>query len=299
MKKFISVVLVLVMGLVLLSGCSKSDSTAKTDSAQSTSGSASDQTLEQQLAAQGKTIRLGTLTFNNLTQEELSDRLNSHYKEAGKNYTFAYTYFDTLSSALMALKAQQIDRIDMCQSTAEYIAATNSDVSIRSLHWDDFNFEMAMLDKNAALLDSINTAISAMKADGTLETLTSNNIDALINGGDPEKVVMPVIDGAETVRVAVTGDLPPMDYTTAAGEPAGFNMAFLAELSKRINKNIELVTIDSGARIAALSSGTVDALFWARTTGDAKFQADVPEGVKLSDPYFTDGFYGIYLKTAK
>lgn len=296
MKKFISLILVLALGLISLAGCSGTDNSAKNAATQSSIGNSKSQTLEQRLAAEGKTVRLGTLTFNNLTQEQLSERLNAHYKEAGKNHIFAYTYFDSLSSALLALKAGRIDRIDMNKSTAEYIAANNSDVSIRTLNWDAFDFQMAVLEKNASPLEGINTAIAGMKSDGTLAALTKNHIDSVLNGKKPEKVEMPVINGAKSIRVAVTGDLPPMDYTTTDGEPAGFNMAFLAELSKRINKNIKLVDVDSGARLTALSAGTVDALFWARTTGDAKFQADVPKGMKLSHVYFTDKFYGVYLK---
>lgn len=134
MKKFISLILVLAMGLMLLAGCSKADNPAKNAATQNPTGNSKPQTLEQQFAAQGKNIKLGTLTFNNLTQEELSKKLNAHYEKAGKNYTFAYTYFDSLASALLALKAGQVDRIDMNQSTAKYIGASNSDVSIRPLH---------------------------------------------------------------------------------------------------------------------------------------------------------------------
>ncbi|MEN6327316.1 MAG: transporter substrate-binding domain-containing protein [Syntrophomonas sp.] len=292
-----AIVLILMLAMGLLAGCGGTGSSAKNAALQSATENKTSQTLEKQLAAEGKTVRLGTLTFNNLTQEQLSEKLNTHYQDAGKNYKFAYTYFDSLSSALLALQAEKIDRIDMSQSTAKYIAANNSNMSIRALHWDALDFQMAVIEKNAALLDEINTAIAGMKSDGTLKTLTNNHIDSVLNGAEPEKVKMPVSKGAKTIRVAVTGDLPPMDYITTDGHPAGFNMAFLAELSKRINTKIELVNIDSGARITALSSGAVDALFWARTTGDAKFQADVPKGMKLSNVYFTDAFYGVYLKT--
>lgn len=296
MKKLIAFILVLAIGGLLLTGCSRAVNSEKNSVTHSTDGDRTSQTMEQQLAAEGKTIKLGTLTFNNLTQEELSKKLNDHYKAAGKTNIFAYTYFNSLSSALLALKAGQIDRIDMNKSTAEYIAANNSDVSLRTLDWSAFDFQMAVLEKNASLLDEINAAIIGMKSDGTLRTLTKEHIDSVLNGEKPKKAEIPVLNGAITIRVAVTGDLPPMDYTTADGEPAGFNMAFLAELSKRINKNINLVGIDSGARLTALSAGTVDALFWARTTGDAKFQADVPANMKLSNVYFTDAFYGIYWK---
>lgn len=299
MKKLISLIMAAAMSLMLLAGCGGTDNSAQKSAAPGSTGSGAAQTLEQKLAAQGKTIRLGTLSFNNLTQEQLSEKLNAHYQKAGKKYTFAYTYFDSLASALLALKAGQTDRIDINKSTGKYIAARNSDVSIRSLHWEAFDFQMAVLEKNTGLLKEIDTAIAGMKSDGTLAALTKTHIDSVLNGAEPAKIKMPVISGAGTIRVAVTGDLPPMDYTTAGGEPAGFNMAFLAELGKRINKNIKLVAVNSGARLTALNAGTVDALFWARTTGDAEFQADVPQGMLLSDVYYTDDFYGIYLKAEK
>ena len=81
---------------------------------------------------------------------------------------------------------------------------------------------------------------------------------------------MPEISGADTVKVAVTGALAPMDYVAADGSPAGFNTAVLAEISNRIGKNIELVVVDSAGRAAALASGAVDAVFWTRTNSEAQ-----------------------------
>lgn len=68
----------------------------------------------------------------------------------------------------------------------------------------------------------------------------------------------------ETVTVAVTGCLPPMDYVAADGTPAGFNTAILAEIGRRLQVNIKLVQVDSAARALALSSGMVDVVFWTK-----------------------------------
>ena len=72
-------------------------------------------------------------------------------------------------------------------------------------------------------------------------------------------------EGADTIKVAVTGSLPPMDYVGPDGAPAGFSTAVLAEIAKRLGKNIEIVVVDSVGRAAALASGVVDAVFWTRT----------------------------------
>ena len=136
------------------------------------------------------------------------------------------------------------------------------DLVQHGINGNDFAF--LMMEENAALRDEFNAAIADMKADGTLERLVKEQIDDAIDGGEFAPIEMPKIDGADTVKVAVTGALPPMDYVAADGTPAGFNTAQLAEISQRIGKNIELVVVDSVDRAAALASGTVDAVFWTR-----------------------------------
>ncbi len=93
--------------------------------------------------------------------------------------------------------------------------------------------------------DEFNETITAMEDEGLLSTLIEDQMLAVVKGDDPKPVEMPVIEGADTIKVAVTGSLPPMDYVAADGTPAGYNTAVLAEISKRINKNIEIVVVDS------------------------------------------------------
>lgn len=57
------------------------------------------------------------------------------------------------------------------------------------------------------------------------------------------------------MKVGVTGDLPPMDYVAPDGRFAGFNTAVLAEIGKRMQRNIKLVQVDSIGRALALSEG--------------------------------------------
>ena len=109
-------------------------------------------------------------------------------------------------------------------------------------------------------------AIDSMKKDGTMDQLIKTYLEDVVNGADVEPVKMPVIEGADTIKVGVTGALPPMDYIAPDGTPAGYNTAVLAEISQRIGKNIELVQVDVGGRSVALSSGTVDVIFWTRTS---------------------------------
>ena len=194
--------------------------------------------------------------------------------------------FDTLDAMLMALNAGDIDYIYVYSTTAAYLCA-NDDRLIQLLRYQGledaesafvrrvFNgilsndFAFMMLEGNEALRDEFSAAIADIRADGTLDQLAADHIDAAIAGKGIAPVEMPKIDGAQTVRVAVTGALPPMDYIAPDGTPAGFNTALLAEISQRTDMNIELVQVDSMGRAAALSSGTVDAVFWTRTSAES------------------------------
>ena len=136
-----------------------------------------------------------------------------------------------------------------------------------------------------------------MKSDGTLDNLIKTYItDAKV--GKIAKVEIPKFDGAQTIKVGVTGDLPPLDLVLEDGSPAGFNKAILAEIAKRLNKNIEIVHIDSGARAAALASNQIDVIFWAIIPDLEGFPKDIdkPEGVEFSVPYFKDNVAHIKLK---
>ena len=62
-------------------------------------------------------------------------------------------------------------------------------------------------------------------------------------------------------------------------------MAVLAEIADRAKINIELVSMDAGARELALSSGKVDAVFWLDQTKLSN-GPDVPEGIKTVGPFY-------------
>ena len=245
--------------------------------------------------------------------------------------------FDSLNSMLMSLNAGTIDGMIVYFTVGSYLCRQNENLT----SWLDYSemekiyrgemtniknrfildqilgtdFSFLMMEDHAALRDEFNQAIADMKADGTLDTLKDSIMDL-------DKAEIAEIDSAETIKVGVTGDLPPIDYVDEAGIPAGFNTAVLAEISRRTGKNIELVSIDSGARSLALSEGIVDVVFWSRISApdqsiydslpekrkmDATMiglalapyrhpDIDIPEGTITTDVYLHDIYITLYLK---
>ena len=208
------------------------------------------------------------------------------------------TFYENLTSMLMALQSGKIDRIALASVPARYIASRND--KLKYIDNQIIGYSIAVPESKRAMLMAINLAIFDMKADGTLPRLMRKYL-VEIGSKDPDHVEIPVIHGEQTLKIAVTGDLPAMDCILADGSPAGFNTAFIAELSKRIRKNFELVSISTGAREAALASGKVDMLFWARSVYNDKgermpFPLDDFKGVAISEPYLLDSRAALELK---
>ena len=270
-------------------------------------------------SSENKVHHVGVLTMLNLTENEMLQYRDAE-AIAGKVLTdegyfqmdpdrkpkkmdnqlhTEIIFYDSLDAMLMALNARDIDELSVYYKTGQYLCATNDNLELLyTINADVENkafaelvltgnmsndFAFLMMDDKEALRDEFNNAIGDMKADGTMDKLINEQIEALVNGTEVKPVTMPVIEDTETVKVAVTGALPPMDYVAADGTPAGFNTAVLAEISQRIGKNIELVVVDSIGRATALSSGTVDAVFWTRTNEMAAHYAEMSEEEKEAE----------------
>jgi len=235
-----------------------------------------------------KKLKIGTLTQLNSTPEQATN-----ISDGGE-----INFYENFNSMQMALSSKQIDKIQTYQSVAKYLTENNPDFVIeesqRTAALVD-NFCCAVRAEDVDLKQSFNEAITSMKADGTLDAL----IEKFIRHPTltPQSVALPKINGADTLRVGITGDLPPLDLVLPDGTPAGFNTAVLAEISTRINENIELVQIESAARAAALTSGQVDVVFWVVVPDDNKRPKDfdTPEGVAVTDSYYQDTIINVNL----
>ena len=140
--------------------------------------------------------------------------------------TFEMTYFDSLAEMTLALDAGRIDILSADEPTVEYILSRNDAYeAVHPVSEMSLSYSMLFLEEDVDLRDSFNEAIAAMKEDGTLDELAAEYIDGVIAGEDPESVAFPTFDGADTVTVAVTGDVPPMDYVDDTGHAAGYSTA--------------------------------------------------------------------------
>ena len=260
-------------------------------------------------SAQAFTVQNGILGFSAVSEEEFEAVFLEHFAQHHQDstYEYAFTYYDNMTSMLMALQAGDIFMMTVGSSVADYMLAHNDSLAIlpvaaeEGIEYNSADYTMMLRADSAELHAKLNDAIAGIKNDGTLEALIESRLKGFIAGGDPEALEMPVIEGAPSITVAVTGDLPPMDFVSIDGAPAGFNVAFLAEVSRRANLNIEFIIVDTAARLAALSSGRADVVFWSRTNNCELHPgfdtgADIPDGVLITDPYYSDSISYVILK---
>ena len=238
---------------------------------------------------------VGQLVQLNATEEVLNEEFDE----------YSFVFFDDLASMLLALESGKIGRIvSLPECVINYIAKTNEKFApqIRK-NPCDCKFAMGTLAENTEVFELLNSAIETLKENGTLEKLQKEYVDDLLESGEePKAVELPVYPGAKTIKVAVTGDLPPVDYVAADGTPAGFNVALLAEISKLAKVNIELVQVNSASRLMALTSGTADAIFCFTNfvPGVEEYvelaSTDIPDSVSVTADYYISPLARMTLK---
>ena len=262
-------------------------------------------------------VKLGALTWLGTTEGEFQEGLddmrkslapliseNSDWMEEDGMHDFllelvktrrVIRFYDSLLSMQMALRSRKIDELVLPEAVGTYLLANNSDYEVNfSLNMMPSTISFGFKAGNAPLCKDFNKAIAAMKKDGTLARLERDYIRDF-GAEEPEQVKFEEFKGAKTIKAAVTGDLPPIDFIGADGRPAGYNTAILAEIGKRLKRNVRLISVDAGGRSAALASERADVVFWYRNTEGIKtppkakvkgFMKDSVSGVILSDPYY-------------
>lgn len=253
-----------------------------------------------------KQVRIGMLTHLNASEQKINEIYKKIDENAGARVQFAheYVYYDKLSAMQMGLESGSIGEMSLYDCVAEYLVAHNDKMEIEvrpGMKLQD-SFCLALRQADSSLKAELDKAIKDMTADGTLNKLVKTYITDLKKGEEPPAVPIGKIAGAPTLKVAVTGDLPPLDLVLADGKPAGFNTAVLSEISKRIGKNIEIVQIDSAARATALVSKKADVVFWATVPyGETIIPHDIdkPDGLDVTVPYFMDNIVHVKLKNVK
>ena len=240
-----------------------------------------------------KEVQLGLLTKLGVDEETINADLAKHYFQQTPFTRFKY--FNTLYGMVAALNSGRIAAFAIDKYTSDYLLSRTKQYTAFNLLPKvpvyNVSFSMLTREEDGELCGRISSVIKDMKANGTLESLKKKYIDECIAGENPKTVKPEHFDGALTLKVALTGDHPPMDYFADAGDPIGFNTALVSEIAKRLKINVVFISVHSGARAICLESKACDVVFWT-LTGDYKNREDWesedrPEHTLITEPYLS------------
>ncbi len=244
---------------------------------------------------------LGRLTKLGVDEEVL----NTELAEPFFSHTpfTRFEYFNTLYGMVAALKSGRIAAFEIDENTADYLISRTKQYvkfSYSGVPVYNLKFSMLLREENADFCERLSSVIRDIKADGTMEAMKKKYIDECIAGTEPEAVKPEHFDGARTFKIALTGDRPPMDYFSEAGEPIGFNTALVSEIAKRLKMNAEFISIDSGARAVCLESKACDVVFWTES-GDFNNREgweteDRPEHTIITESYLGSTLVAVTLE---
>lgn len=234
--------------------------------------------------------KVGVLAQLNMSEEEYENFVIEGRGTVGFSFLShgneKFRYYDSIITMQMALNAGEVDEVQLPEAVGEYFSIINPSYVVSCVSQVRQTYlAFGFLEKDVALRDKFNEALASIRGDGTLEALRKQYIGN-VNGINFSMIKLPKFDDAENVKIALTGDLPPIDFVAADGAPAGFNMAIIAEIAKRAKLNITILDTEAGARSAALASGRANVVLWYKFTEDCEHQPDLPPGIILSDPYY-------------
>ena len=262
----------------------------------------SDGSEDKAPASQATIIKLGMISHLNASEKQMEEYLfKVQEKTRAKVVNHVPVFFDSLSLMQLGIDSGKVDVISTYQSVADYLISNNDKYELKQDEWikglaDNFCF--AVRKEDTQLKADLDKVITDMKSDGSLDKLINDYVKNINKDKTPPAIDIPKVDGAQTIKVGVTGDLPPLDYVSADGKASGFNTALLAEIAKRLNRNVEIIQIESGARAAALNSDLIDVVFWAilPVVDSLPSNIDKPDDLELSVPYFKDSVAHLQLK---
>ena len=209
-------------------------------------------------------------------------------------------FYDSLPQMQMALSRGDISEMILPDFVAEYLLKINPNYTPCCVsNSGQMTLCFGFMKSRQHLLDRWNAAITSMRNDFTLSGLFQKYVknfppdetfDAIYGISQKQRrkenrIAFDVFPNEPTVKVAVTGDLPPVDFVDDAGYAAGYSTAVLAEIGRRLKVNIEILQVDTASRTAAIVSGKADVVFWYEVSKMTDDYLDVPKEILISEPY--------------
>jgi polar amino acid transport system substrate-binding protein len=239
--------------------------------------------------AQNKTAKMATL--DDVAAKRIGVYVGTIYDKFAVNRFPDATIlrYNSISDFVLALKNKKIDVAISNLYSAKNVIKTNPEIGILTDDLLSFPIGIGFNKGNPVLREKFNVFLKDFKADGSFDTMYRKWFDST----DVANVKMPEFEqnrsGQKVVLGVAVGDLPNVGY--ANGEYVGFDIELLQTFAQKEKLNMEIVTMEFGALVAALSAGKVDIIADCIAINEERRKQ-----VAFSDPYMEDKSALIALK---
>ncbi len=163
-------------------------------------------------------------------------------------------YFNNLSDELTALKAHKIDGFLTDEPVARMLSRQDS-VTYFQDNMPDDHYGYALSLENTALRDEIDSVLTELFADGTIDRLKAKWMD----GEEKDKVLEEVtLTGEKGVLQFITDPTQQPFIYVKDGEVVGYDLDILRLVCEKLGYDLEITLIDLGGIISGISSGKYD-----------------------------------------
>ncbi len=179
--------------------------------------------------------------------------------------------------ASLALVNGSLDAVVLDELPAKEIVKRNSKLMIVNDKFSSEEYAIAVKKGNTELLNSINSTISRIKADGTYEKL----VNIFMPADGEIKLPSKIETSGEVLRMGTNAAFPPFEYVDSV-EPVGFDITISQMIAHDAGRKLVVADMSFDALIAALQSGSVDFVAAGMTATEERKQ-----NVDFSEPYFS------------
>lgn len=184
------------------------------------------------------------------------------------------------ADAVQALKQGKIDAVIIDNEPAKVFVSKNDDLVILEEEFATEEYAIAIKKGNTELTEAINGALAELKADGTIDMISSNWIGE-------EAGMHPYVtpEGTEypngTLVMATNAEFPPYESLDGA-EVVGFDADMMKAVCDKLGYELKIENMDFDSIIAAVDSGKADVGVAGMTVTEDRLK-----NIDFSDSYTT------------
>lgn len=193
-----------------------------------------------------------------------------------------FQYYNTVLDCCMAVQSGKADAAAYDEPILKNIAAKNPGLVVLPdvITVDNYGFAVNL--NNQELKTAIDDTIKELKADGTYNQMMTRWFPKT---GSPAAMPDIKLDGTKgTLRFGTAAVTEPFSFVDGSQKVVGFDIELAGYVAKKMGMKLEIVNMDFGAMIPALTAGKVDMIGACITITDERAKS-----VLFSESYYKGG----------